>query len=74
MQPQPVLTAQNSILIRSGTVVEKGDVCVAEVTVNHQIRVAENIMHKLHPGDKIKIRIESIRDKKNKNTLKPLNV
>jgi hypothetical protein len=35
-------------------------VCVAEVTPACDIRVAENIKDKLHPGDKIKIKIESL--------------
>lgn len=35
-------------------------VCVAEVTAGYDIRVEENIKNKLHPGEKIRIKIESI--------------
>jgi hypothetical protein len=35
-------------------------ICVAEVTPNHDIRVDENIKKKLHPGERIRIKIESI--------------
>jgi hypothetical protein len=36
-------------------------VCVAEVTPECDIRVGENIKDKLRPGEKLKIKIESMR-------------
>ena len=35
-------------------------VCLAEVTPECDIRVDENIKNKLHPGEKIKIKIQSM--------------
>lgn len=35
-------------------------VCVAEVTAKYEIKLAEKIKKKLHPGEKIKIKIESM--------------
>ena len=35
-------------------------VCVAEVTPDYDIRVDENIKQKLHPGEKIRIKIINI--------------
>ncbi len=39
-------------------------VCVAEVTPDYDIRVDENIKRKLHPGEKIRIKIESIEEER----------
>ena len=46
--------------------------CVAEVTPEYDIRVGENIKNKLHPGEKIKIKIESIGRKKEQKRLKAI--
>jgi hypothetical protein len=35
-------------------------VCVAEVTAKYEIKLAEKIKKKLHPGERIKIKIESM--------------
>lgn len=35
-------------------------VCVAEVTTNYEIKLAEKIKKKLHPGERIRIKIESM--------------
>lgn len=35
-------------------------VCVAEVTEQHEIRLAEKIKKRLHPGERIRIKIESM--------------
>jgi hypothetical protein len=45
---------------------------VAEVTVEHEIKLAENIKNKLHPGEKVKIRIESIGEDKERIRLKAI--
>ena len=47
-------------------------VCVGEVTTEYDIRVDENVKNKLHPGEKIKIKIESISEKKDQNRLKAI--
>lgn len=47
-------------------------VCVAEVTMEHEIKLAENIKNKLHPGEKVKIRIEPIGDDKERIRLKAI--
>ena len=44
-------------------------VCVAEVTSDYDIRVDENIKRKLHPGEKIRIKIESIGEKREQKRL-----
>ena len=46
--------------------------CVAEVTPEYDIRVGENIKNKLNPGEKIKIKIESIGRKKEQKRLKAI--
>ena len=47
-------------------------VCVAEVTPEYDIRVDKNIKNKLHPGEKIKIKIESMGDKTERKRLKAI--
>ena len=48
-------------------------VCVGEVTADYDIRVVdENIKSKLNPGEKIKIKIESIGGKRDQNQLKAI--
>ena len=47
-------------------------VCVGEVTPEYDIRVDENIKSKLHPGEKIKIKIQSIAEKKDQNRLEAI--
>jgi hypothetical protein len=50
-------------------------VCVAEVTVDHEIKLDENIKSKLNPGEKIRLKIESIDEEnewKRKKALKLL--
>lgn len=37
-------------------------VCVAEVTAKYQIKLDEKIKKKLHPGEKVKIKIESMNE------------
>ncbi|NIM12315.1 MAG: hypothetical protein GTO45_09395 [Candidatus Aminicenantes bacterium] len=44
-------------------------ICVAEVTPDYDIRVDENIKKKLHPGEKIRIKIESIGEVKEQKRL-----
>ena len=44
-------------------------VCVAEVTSDYDIRVDENIKKNLHPGEKIRIKIESIGEEKEQERL-----
>ena len=45
-------------------------VCVAEVTAEHQIKVDDSIKNKLHPGDRVKIKIETMVEDKEKRRLK----
>jgi hypothetical protein len=50
-------------------------VCVAEVTSDYDIRVDENIKSKLYPGEKLRIKIESIgenREQKRLNAIERL--
>ena len=47
-------------------------VCVAEVTTEHELKLDENIKNKLHPGEKVKIKIETIDEKKEQNRLKAI--
>ncbi|MCU0288889.1 MAG: hypothetical protein MUF15_21155 [Acidobacteria bacterium] len=35
-------------------------VCVAEINAKHEIKLAEKIKKKLHPGERIRIKIESM--------------
>ena len=44
-------------------------VCVAEVTQDYDIRVEENIKRKLHPGEKLRIKIESIGEEREQKRL-----
>ncbi len=44
-------------------------VCVGEVTQGHEIKVADHIKRKLMPGDKLKIKIESIDENKEEKRL-----
>jgi hypothetical protein len=44
-------------------------VCVAKVTKDYDIRVEENIKRKLHPGEKIRIKIESIGEEREQKRL-----
>ena len=44
-------------------------VCVAEVTPDYDIRVEENIKRKLHPGEKVRIKIESIEEEREQTRL-----
>lgn len=37
-------------------------VCVAEVTAKYEIKLDEKIKSKLHPGEKIRIKIQSMTD------------
>lgn len=45
-------------------------VCVAEVTAEHQIKLDESIKNKLHPGDRVKIKIETLVEDKEQRRLK----
>ena len=47
-------------------------VCNAEVTPGHDIRVDENIKRKLHPGEKLRIKIESIGEEREQKRLKAI--
>ena len=47
-------------------------VCVAEVMPDYDIRVDENIKRKLHPGDKLRIKIESIGKEREQKRLKAI--
>lgn len=40
-------------------------VCVAEVTADHEIKIDDAVKSKLHPGEKIKLKIEPL-DKENR--------
>ena len=47
-------------------------VCVGEVTPEYDIRVDEDIKSKLHPGEKIKIKIQSLAEKEDRNRLEAI--
>ena len=45
-------------------------VCVTEITAEHEIKLDEKIKFKLHPGEKVRLKIESIKEEKEQNRLK----
>jgi len=47
-------------------------VCVGEVTAEHDIRVDKNIKNRLHPGEKIRLKIESMGGKEDRKRLRSI--
>jgi hypothetical protein len=47
-------------------------VCVAEVNSEHEIKLDDHIKNRLHPGEKVKLRIELIDQNNEKKRLKAI--